>query len=242
MRTIRIYQKGLYQEGEQLTLEAAQSHHVASVLRMQKEQYLTVFPGNNIEFHAQIIDIKKKSVIVKLLSAQTVNRESPRAIHLAQAISKGDKMEWVVQKAVELGVASITPIYTSRSVVKLDKERLQKKQQQWQAIAIAACEQSGRNTIPEIKEAMSINCLLANKPTAHCFILDPYEGNSCKTTHFDQGDLLLLIGPEGGFSPEEVKQAKQAQFQSLSLGPRILRTETAAITALSLLQAFCGDL
>lgn len=151
-------------------------------------------------------------------------------------------MEWVVQKAVELGVSSITPLHSSRTVVKLDAERLQKKRAQWQAIAVAACEQSGRNTIPEIKPIMSLSSYLSQCQASNRFILDPYDGKRCQDTLFNDGDIILLVGPEGGLSPEEVMHAKQAQFQSLSLGPRILRTETAAMTALGLLQAICGDL
>ena len=242
MRTIRIYQPGHYAVGELLGLSAAASQHVGVVLRMQPEDELTLFCGDNREFYAKVTSVHKKKVMVSITAEQPVNRESPRRIHLAQAISKGDRMEWVIQKAVELGVASITPLFTTHCVVRLDEARLAKKQAQWQAIAIAACEQSGRNQLPLVHSACSIGEYLQACDSTIKMILHPYAAKSWRDYTFATGDIALLIGPEGGLSDEEVSQAQMHDFQSLCLGSRVLRTETAAIAALSVLQAITGDL
>ena len=151
-------------------------------------------------------------------------------------------MELVIQKAVELGVASITPLMTTHCVVRLDAERLNKKQAQWQAIAIAACEQSGRNQVPIVFMPCSLDTYLQQSQAATKFVLHPNATRSCRDITFTEGSIALLIGPEGGLSDDEIQIAKDAQFQPLCLGPRILRTETAAIAALAVLQAFSGDL
>lgn len=242
MRTIRIYQPGHYAVGEQIELSVTASQHVGVVLRMQPNDELTLFCGDNREFLAKIIDVQKKKVMVTIAAIHDVNRESPRAIHLAQAISKGDRMEWVMQKAVELGVASIMPLFTSHCVVKLDMARLAKKQAQWQAIAIAACEQSGRNVVPIVHAPCSLDVYLRSCDATMKLVLHPFAANSWRNYKDSVGDIALLIGPEGGLSDEEVGLAREYGFQSLCLGPRILRTETAAITALSVLQAIAGDL
>lgn len=242
MRTIRIYQSGSYSLGESLELSPAASQHVGVVLRMQSGDELTLFCGNNREYLARIVDVNKKKVTVLITNEQEVNRESSRTIHLAQAISKGDRMEWVIQKAVELGVTSITPLFTEHCVVKLDEARLAKKQAQWQAIAIAACEQSGRTTVPIIHLACSYARYLQDCDARMKLILHPRAAIAWRDYRFIAGDIALLIGPEGGLSDAEITQAHSHAFQSLCLGPRVLRTETAAIAALSVLQAIAGDL
>lgn len=242
MRTIRIYQPGPYAVGESLELSATASQHVGVVLRMQPDDELTLFSGENSEFSAKITNVQKKKVTVTLIAEHLVHRESPRHLHLAQAISKGDRMEWVIQKAVELGVTSITPLFTTHCVVKLDAERLAKKQLQWQAIAIAACEQSGRTQVPVIHPARSLNDYLSACDATMKLALHPYAAKSWRDYTFSAGSIALLIGPEGGLSDEEVSLAHAHDFQSLCLGPRVLRTETAAVVALSVLQALAGDL
>ncbi len=242
VRIIRIFQAGHFELGQTIELSEEAGHHVGVVLRMQLGMHLTLFCGDNREFQAIITDIRKKKVTVNITAVQTMNRESPRNIHLAQAISKGDRMEWVIQKAVELGVKSITPLITAHCAVKLDDARLTKKQQQWQAIAISACEQSGRNYVPLIHPVHSFESYLQHRDTSFKLILHPTGAQSFHDLHFAAGDITLLIGPEGGLSEEEVCRAKFNQFVSICLGPRILRTETAAIAALSILQAIAGDL
>ena len=242
MRTIRIYEPGPYEQGETFELSSAASQHVGVVLRMQPGDALTLFCGDNREFSATIMAVNKKKVTVTIQDIQFVNRESPRAIHLGQAISKGERMELVIQKAVELGVSSITPLLTTHCVVRLDAARLAKKQAQWQAIAIAACEQSGRNHLPIIHPACSLEDFVRQCIAATKVVLHPNTAKSWREYTFPDGDIALLIGPEGGLSDDEVSLAIATQFQPLCLGPRILRTETAAIAALSLIQAISGDL
>jgi len=242
VRTIRIYQPGNYSTGQTIELSPAASQHVGVVLRMQPGEELTLFTGDDHEFSATVLANQKKKVLVNIGAVNKVSRESPRAIHLAQAISKGERMEWVIQKAVELGVASITPLLTSRCVVRLDAVRLAKKQSQWQAIAIAACEQSGRNTVPMINQACTLDNYLPQVQGQLKLILHPDGARTWRDYSLDQGDIALLIGPEGGLSEDEINQAISMQFHPWRLGPRVLRTETAAITAIGVLQAICGDL
>lgn len=242
VRTIRIYQAGEYQSGQHIVLSAEASHHVAVVLRMQEGEFLTLFCGDNREFAATITAVKKKQVMVLIDLAVEVNKESPLTIHLAQAISKGDRMDLVMQKAVELGVSSITPIISARCVVKLDHERMAKKLSQWQAIVIGACEQSGRNTVPTVYPPLSFDNYVQQVQVKLKLILHPYGAKNWQNYSFSQTDVALLIGPEGGLTEEEIALAQVHNFHSLSLGPRILRTETAAISALSVLQAVGGDL
>ncbi|KTC94593.1 16S rRNA (uracil(1498)-N(3))-methyltransferase [Legionella erythra] len=243
MREVRIYQPGYYLAGQEITLSEEAGQHVGVVLRMQPGEALTLFSGDNREFKAEITSVHKKRVTVALNSVHAVNRESPLRLHLAQGISKGDKMEWVVQKAVELGVASIQPVLTERCAVKLDGPRLEKKQAQWQAIAVAACEQCGRNQIPLVHPPVSLHDMLEKKNGFPAFILQPGALHRYQTyKDLKMGEAMLLIGPEGGLSPSESADAQQAGFLPLSLGPRILRTETAAIAAISVLQAVFGDL
>lgn len=243
MRQVRIYQAGDYQMGEQLRLTEEAGQHVGVVLRMQPGEHITLFNGKNTEFLAQILEAHKKRVTVLVETQSTSNRESPLAIHLAQAISKSERMEIVVQKAVELGVASITPLITEHLARKFDTaEKLAKKQQQWQAIAVSACEQCGRNQIPPIHSPLPLSVFLTQQQFTHRFVLHPAQALHWRDYPPPQGEVVLLIGPEGGLSEEEFARTKEARFAPLTLGPRILRTETAAIAGLSIMQALWGDL
>lgn len=242
MREIRIYQAGAYQSGETIELSPEAGQHVGVVLRMQLGDSLTLFDGNNHQVEARITAIKKKQVLVLLGEPKEISKESSLSIHLAQGISKGDRMEWVMQKATELGVGAITPLITERCAVKLDTDRLQKKVSQWQAIAVAACEQSGRNSIPTVHFPISLGQFLKQNQAELSLILDPRGQKSWREYTPLPLDIALLVGPEGGFSEDELTLALKQNIQPLSLGPRILRTETAAISALSVLQALGGDL
>ena len=242
MRDIRIYQPGDYQSGQTLELSPEAGQHVAIVLRMQAGEQLTLFCGDNREFEAIIETVKKKQVVVQVGTVVEKSRESSLMIHLAQALSKGERMELVMQKSVELGVASITPLITERCAVKLDKERLEKKLHQWRSIVIAACEQSGRNKVPMVHPPVHLEDYIKTAQAQLKFILHP-EGNATWRDYaIGSTDIDLIIGPEGGLSHDEITLTYQHGFSPLSLGPRILRTETAAITALSVLQAVGGDL
>lgn len=242
MRATRIFQSGPFKREQMVVLSPEAGMHVGVVLRMQPGEWITLWDGNNHEYEAQIVDVNKKKVQVKIQSIEFINRESPRSIQLAQAISKGERMEWVIQKSVELGVTRIVPLITDRCVVRLDPDRMLKKMQQWHAIAIGACEQCGRNQIPQIDSPIKFDSYLQKCQANFKFILNPKSTLRFRELCLGEGDIALMIGPEGGFSEDEIQFAHQYHFQSLSLGPRVLRTETAAIASLSILQALNGDL
>jgi 16S rRNA (uracil1498-N3)-methyltransferase len=243
MRNTRIYQPGTYGLDEHVILDNNASNHVSRVLRMQPGAALTLFCGDNREFQTTILAIKKHQVTVCIHSIHHVNRESPCVIHLAQGIAKGERMRFIIQKAVELGVASITPLLTQHGAVKHNKEQLAKKHAQWESIAIAACEQSGRNTVPPIHAPCMLTPYLDTCLAKTRWLLAPSETHALSTrSEQNDGEVALLIGAEGGFNADEIKAAKNANFQGLCLGPRVLRTETATLVALSVLQAQRGDL
>lgn len=242
MRIVRIFQSYLCPVLDEMALSIAASHHVGQVLRMKVAEKLILFSGNNYEYEAEIVAIDKKKVHVRLLQERKQSRESPKAIHLIQGISKGDKMDFVVQKAVELGVTRISPVITEHCAFRLDKARLEKKWLQWQAIAISACEQCGRNFLPVLDKPCSLLDYLSSKSVFEHFILMPQSPKTWRDYTFDADGFSLFIGPEGGLSPKENSLLEKEGCMPLSLGPRILRTETAAIAVLTLFQALGGDL
>ena len=243
MRTVRIYQSGTYALHDLVELSEPASHHVIRVLRMRTSESLVLFCGDNQEFSALITSIKKHHVTVRIEGVQSIDRESPCVIHLAQGIAKKEHMPFIIQKAVELGVASITPLFTQRTAIKHNPKQLAKKHAQWESIAIGACEQSGRNKLPPIHLPCHLTTYLERCITPNKYFLDPKADTSwLDFSGQAAGEITLLIGPEGGLNPQEISEAKALNFQGISLGPRILRTETATLTALSVLQALRGDL
>ena len=242
VKFIRIYQAGDYGVADLIELQDAASRHVSIVLRMQVGASLILFNGDNCEFLATIKNIVKTKVTVLIDACTELSRESPRSIHLAQAMSKGERMEFVVQKAVELGVTSITPVLTEHCAIKLSATHLMKKHAQFQAIAIAACEQSGRNKLALINPACSLSSYLSRAQAQIKLILHPHAISSFPVCQSVDSDIILLVGPEGGFSHFEFNLALSTNFKPWHLGARILRTETAAIAAISIMQAIAGDL
>ena len=242
MRTIRIYQVGNYGVPDIIDLSESAGQHVGTVLRMQAGEKLVLFSGDNREWDVEIVTARKKKVSVRIVAERLVNRESPRIIRLAQAISKGERMEIIIQKAVELGVTTITPLISEHCVVRLENDRLEKKHRQWEAIAISACEQCGRNSIPEIYAPITFKDFLKTCKISEKFLLHPTSNLTLDKLKLSSSEVLVLIGPEGGLSEEEIRLAIKNNFQAISLGPRILRTETAAISILSILQVLKGDL
>ncbi len=237
----RFYCKNDLMSGEELILDEDLSHYVRNVLRKKSGEHLRVFNESDGEYEATVTSVSKKSVIIQIGNKIATNNESPIHIHLGQAISRGERMDFVVQKAVELGVSTITPLFTERCNVKLDKERSLSKIEHWQQIAISACEQSGRNRVPTINPPEDIKKWLANRNESLRFICHPGLENK-KNLQTVSDTVALLIGAEGGFIEQEIFLAKQSHFESLNLGPRILRTETAAIVALTLIQFKWGDI
>ncbi|MDX3772843.1 16S rRNA (uracil(1498)-N(3))-methyltransferase [Chromatiaceae bacterium AAb-1] len=241
MRTIRIYTASACQPQQLCTLEDDAANHVGRVLRMQPGHELTLFNGDGCDYPAVITQADKKQVQVKVLSQQPNPVESPLCIHLGQGISRGDRMDFAIQKAVELGVTEITPLFTERCGVKLDGERLQKRTEQWQKIAVSACEQSGRSIVPVVHPAISLPRWLEQPTKELKLTLHPRASDTIKTLNATQY-IRLVIGPEGGFTDQEITQTFTAGFTGIQLGPRVLRTETAALTAISALQLQFGDL
>ncbi len=242
MRKPRIYHPELLTVGQQVALSDDAANHVGRVLRMGAGQALQLFDGSNQLFEAEILRADKKSVVVNLLSGETDDRESPLHIHLGQVMSRGEKMEFTIQKSIELGVSLITPLFSERCGVKLDPERLNKKIQQWQKIAIAACEQCGRNRIPEIRPAMDLEAWCAEPEDGLKLNLHPRACASINTLPLPVERVRLLIGPEGGLTANEIAMTAEYQFTDILLGPRVLRTETTALTAITALQVRFGDL
>ncbi|RTN62002.1 16S rRNA (uracil(1498)-N(3))-methyltransferase [Enterobacter ludwigii] len=242
MRIPRIYHPELITVGREIALSDDAANHVGRVLRMGAGQAIQLFDGSNQVFDAEIMRADKKSVHVTIVRGEVDDRESPLHIHLGQVMSRGEKMEFTIQKSIELGVSLITPLFSERCGVKLDAERLNKKIQQWQKIAIAACEQSGRNRIPEIRPAMDLEDWCAEEESGLKLNLHPRASASINTLPLPVERVRLLIGPEGGLSADEIAMTARYQFTDILLGPRVLRTETTALTAITALQVRFGDL
>ncbi len=238
----RIFQPYTINQNSLITLDDNAFNHLIRVLRMKTGESITLFDGSNQITPAVIHEVNKKTVIVKTANSVLDNRESPLNIHLGQVISRGDKMEFTIQKSVELGVNTITPLLSERCGVKLDQDRLEKKVQQWQKIVISACEQCGRNIIPNINPVMKLETWCANLTDSLKLNLHPKAEQGINQLPCDNNNISLLIGPEGGLSNEEISMTHQYQFTDILLGPRVLRTETAALTAITALQVRFGDL
>ncbi|MCG6202878.1 16S rRNA (uracil(1498)-N(3))-methyltransferase [Psychromonas antarctica] len=212
------------------------------VLRLKVGAEIILFNGSGGQYLAILSEVQKRSCMALIKGFQETDNESPLHLHLGQVISRGDRMEFVIQKAVELGVNEITPLMSERCGVKINAERMLKKQQQWHKIAIAACEQSGRNIIPTIHPTQSLQAWCECQESAIKLTLHPRANYSINTLANDINKVRLLIGPEGGLSDDEIALTKTLNFTETLLGPRILRTETAALTAITALQCRFGDL
>lgn len=242
MRIPRIYHPELLPSQGKVMLSDDAANHVGRVMRMQVGQEVLLFDGSDAEFPAVISTASKKSVEVEIRCRNENSIESPLNIHLGQVISRGEKMEFTIQKSVELGVKTITPLISERCGVKLNAERFEKKLSQWQKIVIAACEQCGRNVIPEIRPVMKLEDWCAEEYDGLKLNLHPRANYSINTLPEPVAKVRLLIGPEGGLSAEEIGMTEQYKFDEILLGPRVLRTETTAMTAITALQVRFGDL
>ena len=242
MRIPRIYIPNLDPEQSIVKIDGQPAKHLLKVLRVTPEQALVLFDGNNIECSAVVLETAPSSLKVRLLSSDTVNRESNLSITLVQAISRGDRMDWLLQKATELGASEIIPVFSQRSMVKLDKKRMQTRMQHWQGIVIHACEQCGRNQLPIINTPVSLSSAveqLAEKPGS--YFLD--SATNLRLRQLTQTESInLFIGPEGGFDDQEKIFMADHGIQAVSMGPRILRTETAGIAAIAAIGALWGDI
>jgi len=241
MRIPRFYTAQQLACGNSIALEAGPSQHIARALRMQAGAEVLLFNGRGGQYPAVLTELGKKQVTVTVGEQLPEEVESPLEINLGIAVSRGERMDWVIQKATELGVSSVTPLFTERTEVKLRGERADKKTHHWQKIAISACEQCGRNRLPDIAGLSDLSAWLSNT-TADLKLVLHHRASPVDPSATPPASIALLIGPEGGLSAPEVHAAELAGYQSLRLGPRVLRTETAPLAALAILQAKWGDM
>ncbi|MEP5322069.1 16S rRNA (uracil(1498)-N(3))-methyltransferase [Marinobacter alexandrii] len=241
MRIPRIFTGQVLQAESHFDLEPAPSQHLARALRMQEGAPIILFDGRGGQYAATISNVGKKHVSVLTGTHQDADVESPLAIHVGISISRGERMDWVVQKATELGVDQISPLITERTEVKLKPDRAEKKLHHWQQIATSACEQCGRNRLPVIHPLTSLSNWLDDSHAELKLVLH-HRAENLPTEANPPQSIDLLIGPEGGLSADEIQLAERASFRSLRLGNRVLRTETAPVAALSILQARWGDM
>jgi len=242
MRISRIYHPESLSINREIELASQAAIHLTRVLRCKEGDQLVLFNGDGNEYSATITRIHRNHVAVKILSLKNINNESPLHITLVQAISKGERMDYTIQKAVELGVSKVIPVITERSL-SLKSDRVQKKHQHWLGVATSACEQSGRNTIPEISlPVLFSDWVTNNDKNSLGLMLAPAADTHINQINFSNQNINLLIGPEGGLSNNEISLSRQYGITGIKMGPRILRTETAAVTALSIIQYKWGDL
>lgn len=242
MRIPRIYLAGPLAEGAEHTLEGAAANHLR-VLRLRPGHELVIFDGAGTSYRAVLVALERRRGVVRLETPVGEDAESPLRTTLVQGISKGDRMDWTIQKAVELGVQAIVPVITARSVVNTEPGRLRKKLGHWHGVAVSACEQCGRNVVPGIREPVPLDQCWVTLPEGPRLFLDPEGGERIRSLQTPEvAACTLLVGPEGGLNGDEVTAAREHGFQPLRMGPRVLRTETAGVVALTALQTLWGDL
>jgi 16S rRNA (uracil1498-N3)-methyltransferase len=243
MRLTRIHVEGPLAEGAELELPAPGAYHVARVLRLRPGAPLVVFDGSGGDWQAEVIAVDGGTVVVRLDARLAGTRESPLEIALVQGLSRSDRMDWALQKAVELGVATIAPVLTARSVVRLDDAQARRKLGHWRGIVIAACEQCGRSKVPVVLAPRPLREHFSQTARASTrLVLAPGSAASLAGIANVARRAELLVGPEGGLDEEEIAAAERAGYLPVRVGPRTLRTETASIVALTILQALWGDL
>ena len=240
MRLIRLYQENNLHENSEIELTSDSCHRLLHVLRAKVDDSFILFDGSGYDFKATITAIKKKKVYISVSKKNKVNNESNVHIHLGQALAKGEKVDFILQKAVELGANEITLLNTERCNAKIAPERIENRLQHWKKIMVHACEQSNRSLLPCIHSCEHIENWLPRQNDSHKLILDPHA-TSLLPTATDSKHFTLLIGPEGGFSDTEIDRAKQNGFHPIKLGHRILRTETAALAGIAAIQTLYGD-
>lgn len=243
MRLNRVYVGAPLVSGAPAVLAGDAANHIARVLRLRPGDALTLFDGHGGEYAAKVTELQGAKVIVQVGEHRDVERESKLHITLLQGIARGDRMDTIVQKATELGVARLVPVMTERSVVKLSSHNSHRKHAHWLGIAIAACEQCGRNRLVELAQPQTVADAISREcsPDSRCLMLEPDGASTLLAAAAQAESLTLLIGPEGGLSSLEAEIATRAGFTPCRLGPRILRTETASLAAIAALQAIAGD-
>lgn len=242
MRQSRIYTPQTLLGVETVDLAGPAGHYLTRVLRLSKGDPVILFNGDGNDYSGEISDIKSQRVRVKLRLSRAAGNESPLKINLVQAICRGERMDNALQKATELGVTGIQPLLCKRVGVRLDKARKVKRVKHWQGVVISACEQSGRATVPEVKEPLSISDWLSYAGQTTRLVLHPMAEDRLSALSIAGDSLSILVGPEGGFTDKEIEQLCTQGVVAMSLGPRILRTETAGPAAIAVLQASNGGM
>lgn len=241
MRVTRIYVEQDLESGAIFRLPEAAAHHIATVLRMKTGQELVLFNGRGGSYHAVISRMEKRNVEIAIGAHQSGERESPLSITLAQAVMRGPHMDYALQKAVELGVQRIVPLLCLHGNIKLDQDQRQHRHAHWRKIIISACEQCGRNRIPQLSVPLRLSEWTGADESKLKLILHPYHGVRLAELQAGGDTLTLLAGPEGGFSDDEIAGAERHGYRAVTLGPRVLRAESAALVAISACQALWGD-
>lgn len=239
---MRLFLDHALNVGERYKLDEGAAHHVGKVLRLRANASLVVFNGQGGEYRAHLEQHDRRNMHVRIDEFVDVCRESSVSITLAQGLARGERMDFVIQKAVELGVHRIEPIATQHSAVRLSEERAQRRHAHWQSVATHACEQSGRNEIPTVSRLQTFSSWLRSACAGLRIVLDPTSQTLMSDVCDSARGVTLLIGPEGGLSEDELSQAESAGFVRVGFGPRVLRTETAALAAIVAVQVQLGDL
>lgn len=240
MRLTRLYVDTELMPGAEIDLPNAQVRHAVQVLRLERDASLVLFNGDGYDYPTRLIDLGRDRVRALVESRGDLEPWPALDIHLALGISKGERMDFAIQKAVELGVTRLTPLFTRRAQVRLDGARLEKRLEHWRGVVVAACEQSGRRCLPALEPALELDVWL-ERPHTGGLLLDPLAERALPALPAPASGLTLLIGPEGGLDPRECDLARHQGFQGVRLGPRILRTETAPLAAIAVIQALWGD-
>jgi 16S rRNA (uracil1498-N3)-methyltransferase len=235
----RFYLDAPLRAGGVSTLPEDSAHHAVHVLRLREGDEVTLFNGRGGEFAARIAAMQRLKISIDVLQHRAVERESPLHVTLIQGVSSGERMDSTLRKAVELGVAEVQPVLATRSVARPKGERAEGRRSHWQKVIIAACEQCGRNRIPEVQPLISVADYRPGQGTK--ILLSPSSQALLSKLSFDQSQFILAAGPEAGFTEDEEARLVEAGFVPASLGPRVLRTETAAVAALAALNALRGD-
>jgi 16S rRNA (uracil1498-N3)-methyltransferase len=239
MRISRIFCSQALSPESEIVLGGQTAHYLGKVLRLSTGASLVLFNGDGSEYAATVVQVDKKSCTV--LTGAQARPAVESALHtvLGLGISRGERMDYAIQKATELGVSAIAPLFTEHCEVRLNEERKEKRQEHWQQIAISACEQSGRVCVPEVLAPQALATWVASSPAELCLVFD-HQQDAVLSGDRPEGGVALLIGPEGGLAPAEIRLAKDKGFKGIALGKRVLRTETAPVAALSVLQYLWG--
>jgi len=241
-RLSRVYTEQPLLSADSVELVGSVSHYLTRVLRLSEGDSVSLFNGDGRDYSGEICEIQRQRLLVRINRNELKSNESPLKITLVQAISRGERMDYSLQKATELGVFCIQPVTSRRVEVRLDKKRQAKRLAHWQSVVVSACEQSGRAVVPEVKAPLSLSEWLAVSETVQRLVLDPVAETGMSSLPITGNAVSVLVGPEGGFTSKELDDVRVMGVMAVSLGPRVLRTETAGPAAIAVLQAGMGDL